>query len=215
MISNSLDQRTLTRYCNFNFITKSTTYLYLCERRMEIDKFWPTAKVKYKSDWIPLWIVGRKRIEHEGILWWMALSFKRCRQCRVEQELRMFSRQMTETFRTAPTAPKVSCNCHQLEGKDVAALQVFHLTTNLHTHRQIEKNWKFWLQSIFRQVSHYRFFISWPKSLPDGIGQLNSKATDWTRRLIKTLAANIQPKWFVRKNEKSLSTWNIQFSFFQ
>lgn len=69
----------------------------------------------------------------------MALSFKRCRQCHVEQELRMFSRQITETFRTAPTAPKVSCNCHQLEGKDVAALQVFHLNEPTHTQTNRKK----------------------------------------------------------------------------
>nr|CAH0099623.1 unnamed protein product [Daphnia galeata] len=44
------------------------------------------------------------------------------------------------------------------------------------------------------QVSHYRFSISWPRVLPNGIGQVNQPGVDYYKNLIAALkVANIQP----------------------
>lgn len=44
------------------------------------------------------------------------------------------------------------------------------------------------------QVSHYRFSISWPRVLPNGIGQINQLGLNYYKNLISALkAANIQP----------------------
>ena len=43
-------------------------------------------------------------------------------------------------------------------------------------------------------MSHYRFSISWPRILPDGIGQINQAGLSYYKRLIAALnAANIKP----------------------
>ncbi|XP_057373386.1 lactase/phlorizin hydrolase-like [Daphnia carinata] len=43
-------------------------------------------------------------------------------------------------------------------------------------------------------VSHYRFSISWPRVLPDGIGRINQPGVDYYKNLIAALkVANIQP----------------------
>ncbi|XP_046643168.1 lactase-phlorizin hydrolase-like [Daphnia pulicaria] len=43
-------------------------------------------------------------------------------------------------------------------------------------------------------VSHYRFSISWPRVLPNGIGQVNQPGIDYYKNLIAALkVANIQP----------------------
>lgn len=47
---------------------------------------------------------------------------------------------------------------------------------------------------LIRQVSHYRFSISWPRVLPNGIGQVNQPGVDYYKNLIAALkVANIQP----------------------
>jgi beta-glucosidase/6-phospho-beta-glucosidase/beta-galactosidase len=48
------------------------------------------------------------------------------------------------------------------------------------------------------QVSHYRFSISWPRVLPNGIGQVNQPGIDYYKNLIAALkVANIQPMVFI------------------
>jgi beta-glucosidase/6-phospho-beta-glucosidase/beta-galactosidase len=44
------------------------------------------------------------------------------------------------------------------------------------------------------QVTHYRFSISWPRILPEGIGRINQAGIDYYNNLINALkAVNIEP----------------------
>lgn len=45
-----------------------------------------------------------------------------------------------------------------------------------------------------KQVTHYRFSISWTRILPDGTGRINQAGIDYYNNLIDLLiAANIEP----------------------
>ena len=88
------------------------------------------------------------------------------------------------------TSGKVACNSYELYQKDIEALQILNVYL---TDQKIESQSNDNLVLLWK-VSHYRFSISWPRVLPDGIGRVNQKGIDYYKRLISALkAANIQP----------------------